>query len=202
MADYLCFEVSLRAIKPRIWRRFLLPRRATFLALHHAIQACGWQDYHLWAFTSPHDREPIAGPATDMESDPPPDAGKVKLANYFIEKGDRCDYLYDFGDGWEHQVVFKGEVANAEDFGRRLLGGARRFPPEDCGGVPGYDRIVEVVKTGRDPWDDAEGLAEWIGDWTPDSFSFMTEAKQFEIVATVPRGRRGAKGRRQSAAEG
>ena len=54
MRAYLEFEVSLRYITPRIWRRFQITANATFLDLHRAIQdSFGWQYAHLWQFQTP-----------------------------------------------------------------------------------------------------------------------------------------------------
>ena len=61
MARHFRFEVSLRDIKPRIWRRFLLAQDARFYDLHAAIQACGWLECHLRTFATPKSRQPIAG---------------------------------------------------------------------------------------------------------------------------------------------
>ncbi|MBW3665866.1 MAG: plasmid pRiA4b ORF-3 family protein, partial [Actinobacteria bacterium] len=80
---YLDVEVSLDEISPRIWRRFLLRDRASFLDLHHAIQdACGWDNTHLFAFFGP-DGDVIAGVPNDFGfGDPHPDAGKVSAGDW------------------------------------------------------------------------------------------------------------------------
>ena len=49
------------------------------------------------------------------------------------------------------------------------IGGARACPPEDCGGVPGYARLVAAL---ADP-DDAEHdeLITWVGgNFDPEGF--------------------------------
>lgn len=54
MSEYFEFEVSLKDVKPKIWRRFLIPTTATFLHLHEAIQySCGWNNCHLYSFSEP-----------------------------------------------------------------------------------------------------------------------------------------------------
>jgi pRiA4b ORF-3-like protein len=145
MPRYYELEVLLRDAKPRIWRRFLIADNASFLDLHEAIQdACGWTDTHLFAF---HDRggEPIAGLPDDEYGEPDPDAKKVKLRSYFDgEEGTSCVYEYDFGDSWEHDVKLVRTAELPEKFARKLLGGARAFPPEDCGGIPGYEECVRM----------------------------------------------------------
>jgi hypothetical protein len=48
------------------------------------------------------------------------------------------------------------------------LAGARACPPDDCGGPPGYERLVDAL---RDPTQKANAeLLEWCGDWNPETF--------------------------------
>jgi len=183
MPEYYEFEVSLRHATPRIWRRFLISKKANFLKLHEAIQdACGWDHSHLLAFREwgRQGRE-FAGTPADVFmapwEQPTPDASKVKLADFFEQPGHaRCVYLYDFGDGWEHEVKRRKRVSCPESFKRRLIAGERAFPPEDCGGVWGYARCVEVVE-GR--LEDPEQL-DWLGDWHPEHFDLEAIKKRFD----------------------
>jgi len=190
MPNYFDFEVFILETEPRIWRRFLVPEKATFAKLHEAIQhAFGWEDCHLWQFSAlagksgPSHEEPIAGvPEISGSGDPVPDAKKVKLVSYFKDSraGQQLLYRYDFGDCWDHEVKLHGIVSDKLTFHRRLLDGDRACPPEDCGGIDGYQRMVHFVQTGKDLWDDdPEGLKEWIGNWKPDNFSLKTAKSRF-----------------------
>ena len=176
MPLYHEFEVSLLGIKPRIWRRFLLRSTATFADLHNAIQACGWDNCHLFVFRDRMGR-PVAG-IPDAESDEPdPDARRVKLSSHLGEGKERtCVYEYDFGDSWEHEVKLRGTAELPDSFERRLLAGARAFPPEDCGGVPGYEDCVRFATTGRGP----KHLREWLDDWTPEAFDVEEAKREFD----------------------
>jgi Plasmid pRiA4b ORF-3-like protein len=186
MPQYYEFEVALQELQPRIWRRFLLPTRATFAQLNTAIQeSFGWTNSHLWEFRRPtFQGRPIAGLVTgEEEADRPvPDALQVKLSEYFT--GERvnasCEFIYDFGDDWVHDVKLIRVVTEEATFRRRLLDGQRACPPEDCGGAGGYERVVTFVRIGEDVWDDAEGLAMWLGDWDPDRFDLEAAQKAFE----------------------
>ena len=186
MPKYYEFEVSLKFIKPRIWRRFLLHQAATFAELHNTIQdAFGWQQCHLWEFREPgRHGEPIGGvPMDDGWGPETPDAKRIKLSHFFVEDlpGTTCIYAYDFGDDWEHQVKMRKVVADKGKFNRRLLAGRRACPREDCGGAPGYERMVEFVRTGDDIWgDDAVDLARWLGDWDPERFELKAAKKTFD----------------------
>lgn len=178
---YFDFEVSLLEVQQKIWRRFLIEERATFDQLHEAIQtACGWENYHLYSFQdkkgnsiaeSPHGRD-----FSDFSN--APDGRKVKLWGYFEKKNDICMYLYDFGDNWEHLVKLNGIIALPEKFKRRLLDGERAFPPEDCGGVGGYENCLSVLN-GEDSAGDREELLAWLGDWNPEAFDPKDTASYF-----------------------
>ncbi len=180
MPNYLDIEVSLDHVAPRIWRRFLLRDRATFLDLHHAIQhACGWQNAHLFAFRNAAG-DVVAGMPEDFGFGPPdPDAGKVRAGEY-LKRHSSVVYEYDFGDGWEHTVELHGVVTADEKFRQRLLGGARAFPLEDCGGIPGYEDIVAVASGGQAQYHDTADLVEWYGDWDPEAFDAEAVRRTFD----------------------
>lgn len=193
MPSYLEFEVTLRGIEPRLWRRFQIADDATFGDLHRAIQdSFGWHGGHLWEFRNSRQRS-FAGFADDFLEgldEPTPDAEEVRLAGYFPAFRS-CVYVYDFGDDWIHAVKLKQRVSSPDRFHRRLLAGRRACPPEDCGGVPGYYRFVSVVETGVDPWDeDVADLKEWVGGWDPSAFDLKNKKRAFDtkrpVRATFP----------------
>jgi len=187
MPKYFDFEVALCEVKRKIWRRFLLRAESTtFLDLHEAIQdACGWKNYHLFLFMQPGSgprRLPIAGIPNGEDraiyGSRVPDAPKVPLTSFFSEdKSVQCRYLYDYGDHWFHEVNLLGEKEVSEVFQRRLVDGKRAFPPEDCGGITGYERFLKVVNNAKDPeGEDIEHLWGWLGNWNPERF-ILEEAK-------------------------
>lgn len=158
-----------------IWRRFLLRSTSTtFADLHRAIQdAAGWLDYHLFRFDEATSRGLVglAQSPVEMEwdDDPLPPASEVPLVKWVGKDTPRaCRYLYDFGDDWYHEVVVRGIVESDQRFFRRLIGGERSFPPEDCGGLRGFERVLRFWATGEDLDDDpGVDLGAWLGDWQP-----------------------------------
>lgn len=87
-----------------------------------------------------------------------------------VSEGDKLIYEYDFGDGWEHKIRIE-KILPAEK-GKRYpvcLAGKRACPPEDCGGPPGYERLLEVL---RDPkHEEYEETLEWLGGpFDPEAF--------------------------------
>lgn len=177
----LQFRVILLGIEPAIWRRIQVPRTYTFWDLHVAIQdSMGWLDQHLHAFRRP-EPEPDSESAPEIQIGIPeediPDEERiclpgwhVLLARYFVEKNDSMLYEYDFGDGWEHAVVFEGTVAAATKTVYPIcLGGERACPPEDCGGICGYEGLLQIL---QDPThEEHEETLEWLGrPFDPEAF--------------------------------
>jgi len=56
-------------------------------------------------------------------------------------------YVYDFGDDWRHDVVIEktgdGEAGVAYP---AFVAGARRCPPEDVGGIPGFLNFLDAME--------------------------------------------------------
>lgn len=180
---YWDFEVSL-VIARRTWRRFLIRKSATFAELHLAIQdAFGWQNYHLFEFRHPGDPKRVIAGIPDEDAPYTPDAKHIAVKDridYRFHGSTWFEYEYDFGDGWIHEVKLRDEVSVGETFKRRLLDGERAAPPEDCGGTSGYERLVEIVETGVDPWNDLVMARETIGDWHPERFDLAAARERFD----------------------
>ncbi|MDD5094970.1 MAG: plasmid pRiA4b ORF-3 family protein [Dehalococcoidia bacterium] len=163
------FKVALKEIKPPIWRRIVVPASYSFWDLHVAIQdSMGWLDCHLHAFR-------ILNPNTgnlDEIGIPDEDAfeddivylpgWQLSIAAYFRQPGDRADYLYDFGDNWEHEIVLEGILLKQPKTKYpRCLEGAGACPPEDCGGAHGYADLLDILRDPSHP--EHESMMEWVG---------------------------------------
>jgi len=162
------FKIQLRDVAPAIWRRIEVPAKYTFWDFHVAIQdAMGWLDYHLHAFR-------LRDPASDNEiqigiPDPEPFEDEPDIlpgwmipVSRYLKVGDRINYEYDFGDGWEHDVEFEAIGSRqAKTIYPRCVAGARACPPEDCGGPHGYAELLETIATPRHP--EYESTITWLG---------------------------------------
>jgi hypothetical protein len=147
-AAIIQFKIELDRTDPLVWRRIQVPGTYTFWDLHCAIQdAMGWRDYHLHAFEVPsrrRDRPPrrfgIYYPPSDCD-DPP--GWEHHIAHHITPNYPTWQYLYDYGDNWRHTITY--ERLLERDFEAtypRCIEGARACPPEDCGGIWGYQEIV------------------------------------------------------------
>jgi hypothetical protein len=146
------FTMTLQEITPAIWRRLQVPATYTFWVLHVALQdAMGWLDYHLHVFRLRRPPKQIwieIGIPDDEGSDDQVLSGwEISLRTYFTVPGQTASYLYDFGDGWHHEVVLEGILLKEHGVKYpRCLAGARACPPEDCGSVPGYERLLDILR--------------------------------------------------------
>lgn len=79
-------------------------------------------------------------------------------------------YEYDFGDGWEHDIKVEDVlVAQEGQTYPTCIGGERACPPEDCGGIWGYEEFLAAVAD-PDP-EEHDSLLEWAGsEFEPDRF--------------------------------
>jgi hypothetical protein len=123
-----------------------VPGSIKLCCLHSAIQvAMGWTDSHLHEFEKDGKRWGIVQLYEDEERDVTGE-GDATLAEVLKSEGDSLIYVYDFGDHWQHEVVLEKSFS-AEGAADRpvCLGGERRCPPEDVGGVSGYEEFLEVI---------------------------------------------------------
>ena len=154
-------KVTLRAARPPIWRRFQVQPHVTLQELHRILQAVmGWTDSHLHQFRvgQTYYGKPNREFGFQVRNEK-----KARLGEVLGWPKARMVYEYDFGDGWEHDLVLEAIVAAAP--GTRcplVLGGKRRCPPEDVGGVPGYYHFLEAIADRKHA--DHADMREWWGE--------------------------------------
>ncbi|HUB38853.1 MAG TPA: plasmid pRiA4b ORF-3 family protein [Streptosporangiaceae bacterium] len=171
-------KVTLRGSKPPIWRRFEVPSDITLARLHSVIQyGFGWEDCHLWVFETPTGRYGSTDPDLEIRS-----AATKKLSAVADWPGDKLRYEYDFGDGWDHDIVVEA-VQPAEEAVAypRCIAGKRACPPEDCGGVWGYYELLNTLANPRH--ENHTQMLWWLGisspaDFDPDRFD-LDEANSY-----------------------
>ena len=151
----LQFKITLKGLRPPVWRRFLVPEGLSLSDLHHVIQeVMGWLDSHLHQFLCKRKRYGVPDP--DWDIDTIIDDGTVAIKDLGLSVKDKILYEYDFGDGWEHELLLE-KILPAENIMIPVcLKGARACPPEDCGGPWGYENLLEVLKNPED-----EEYASW-----------------------------------------
>ena len=145
-------RVGLSGAKPPLWRRLELASGLFLDEVREILQvAFGWTDSHLHQFGS---GSQYHGPETEYylcpyqveEGEPGVPEEEVRLDEVLADPGDTLCYLYDFGDSWEHVIRLEA-VAPWDDTAPAAvcLDGRRDGPPEDCGGLGGYELISAAI---------------------------------------------------------
>lgn len=161
-------KVMLMGSKPPIWRRILVPSNMPLLKFHQLLQiVMGWEDDHLHQFEA--GRQCFGMPDSGFLSEVK-DEARVKLQELLPAEGSSALYEYDFGDEWKHELVLEKVLPHDEDEPLpKCLGGKRACPPEDCGGMWGYERLLAAIGDTEHP-EHAE-LSEWLGEgFDPEHF--------------------------------
>ncbi|MFP4539180.1 MAG: plasmid pRiA4b ORF-3 family protein [Dichotomicrobium sp.] len=167
-------RIELDDTYPAIWRRVEVPLTTSLKGLHEVIQAVmPFKDYHLFEFEVDGKRYGIPDPEWD-DVRQTFDAKNIKLAALTDRDVSRFAYTYDFGDNWQHTVTIEaiGPADPAVDY-PRFLDGARRAPPEDVGGIPGFEEFLDVMSKPRHR--ERKRLVQWYGGpFNPDEIDLPT----------------------------
>jgi len=161
-------KITLKDSKPPIWRRVEVPDTVTLAQLHQIIQAAmGWYDSHLHQFTVDRVRYGVPDP-DDFEE--VRDERRVKLKQILTEPKQKLVYEYDFGDGWEHVVLLEKVLPSEQGVDYpRCTAGKCACPPEDVGGIWGYESFLEAIRDSKHPEHD-QMLERVGGEFDPDLF--------------------------------
>lgn len=199
-------RIVLEDTDPAIWRRIAVAYDTPLAVLHRIfVVAMGWRGYHLHQFDVGD--ATFGVPNEDFPTDTISEDG-VTLRAIAPAVGATFVYEYDFGDNWRHLVTLE----RLQQFGPSTvvpycLDGARACPPEDVGGISGYEEMLEVLTTARqqrpgDTWADEEEEEEeedygentpasyrrWLGyEFDPDAFHrHCVNMELYRLVAFDP----------------
>lgn len=159
-------KVVLVGTRRPIWRRVQVPGNANLGWLHAVLQiVMGWTNSHLHQFnlgtalysdTRAHCAEFVGDPEILEER-------KAVLQDVLSDSQTVFGYEYDFGDSWEHEVVVEKILPPDATVSAvaLCLEGARACPPDDCGGVGGYEDLLKILKNRKHP--EHKSMKEWLG---------------------------------------
>ena len=176
------FKITLLGSNPKIWRRIQVAD-CTLEKLHQHIQtAMGWTNSHLHQFEIGGNRygnpELLDDGFGDFKCI---DSTRTKISKLLSKSSKRFSftYEYDFGDGWEHDVLFEG--CSQKEPGKKqplCLEGERACPPEDVGGIGGfYEFLAALADPKHQQHDD---FIEWGGDFDPEKFDVKQATKEMK----------------------
>lgn len=143
-------HIKLDHIKPVIWRRVEVPITTSLKGLHDVIQAVMlFEDYHLFEFNAGGRRYAVPDPEWDLGRETY--AARNVRIGALVERGiETLDYTYDFGDDWRHSITVE-DVTDADPAVEYpcFVDGGRRAPPEDVGGVSGFEEFLDAMTKPR-----------------------------------------------------
>jgi hypothetical protein len=158
-------KVSIKGISPQIWRSIQVPGSYTLGDLHNIIQiAMGWDMAHMHIFEidkvqyGPDDKDFDNSDLFDFNEE------DFTLDELELNEKQRFSYTYDFGDDWKHQILVSkiipaSKAAPIDRTKPLCLNGKRACPPEDIGGIYGYEELLDKIK--NDP-DNMDAEMEWL----------------------------------------
>ena len=155
------FYIKLYHIEPTIWRRFAVPSNISLTRFHEIIQVVmGWTDSHMFEFDINGTRytEEPESIEDGLDSD------RYLLKDMVNEKNFSFTYLYDFGDGWEHELILEDNDYNLAGITSptHCLEGSRACPPEDSGGPFRYPELLEAIRDKNHP--EHKEYTSWLAD--------------------------------------
>lgn len=173
---------------PPVWRDLRVPGRYRLDQVHKMLQILfGWKDYHL------HDFEIQGRLSTDTEThyseyDQGERDERIPLAQA-LGLSKSLSYRYDFGDSWEVQGILL-EASPGDNDSPQCLAGENAGPPEDCGGIPGFENLKAVLANPKDP--EHQDMKRWAPRGY-DATTFSAQAMTRKLVAKFGRKRAAAK---------
>ena len=132
-------KVTLKGLKPPIWRRLVVEDTMTLGDLHMAVQAAmGWDNSHLHLFLAGEDQIGDPRQLDDVENEARVDKAQGRKT---------FGYVYDMGDDWDHAIrIERSEPLDPARAYPACMDGTGACPPEDrvtmglCGDAGGGGR--------------------------------------------------------------
>lgn len=180
-------KIELIASDPLIWRRVIIPADVTFKRLHDTIQfSMDWWDAHLYEFEINEENLRITNDLDSYEeakyyqtkfkseklnkkNDTHGIIAKILETTVrqpqtikidkFIEKYKTLQYVYDFGDYWHHKIELEKIIDNYVFGYPTIIEGEGACPPEDVGGIGGYEEFLLAWNDPKHP--EHEVMREW-----------------------------------------
>ena len=171
MEDIIQLRVFIHELKPVIWRRLRVEKETTLFELHHIIQiAFGWQNYHLFEFEHHGFIFGEINAVVPEANENLIDSRTTSLESLFVDTRELLRYTYDFGDNWLHYVVVERFIPREKNgVYPYCMSGKNACPPEDCGGIKGYDNLLKALTNKQHP--EYQEYKNWVGKgFSPDKF--------------------------------
>ncbi len=153
-------QITLKDSNPKIWRKILTISNVTLSEFHKIVKhTMGWTGSHSYRFENGNDR--FAPQDFDLANTN--DSAKTSLDSLLQKENDKIKYVYDFDDNWKHEIILEKVLPFTSETKLPLcLDGKRACPPDNCGGIFGYEELLETISNPKHP--DFDETIEWVGE--------------------------------------
>lgn len=180
-------KLELADSEPEIWRRLIVPSDPLLSDLHKIIQAAmGWTNSHLHQFIKDRQFYEPPPPVEDMWDSSGTDYTGMQFNELISQKNDSISYAYDFGDGWLHHITLEKIIEDFDGLLPVCTDGEMACPPEDIGGIWGFQEFKEIMQDPGHP--EYDGYKEWYdGDYDaayfdPDEVNKKLRKKNYGVI--------------------
>ena len=97
----------------------------------------------------------------EFEDDHTIEERNIRLFQTALNEKDKFDYIYDFGDHWLHEIQVTKILEPKKTFYPKCIKGAMNRPPEDCGGIHGFEDFKEIMGNRKHP--EFKEMKTWYG---------------------------------------
>lgn len=151
-------KVELIGLDESCYRVIVVDENLTMNDLHTVIQtAMGWNNSHLYEFVTPEGIRIVGYLDDDVSNEV--DATKLTISDVYTNTK-KLTYIYDFGDWWEHNIEIKESKKHYDD-PAIAIEAVGVCPPDDVGGIPGYQNFIKKLKNGTE--EEKLELINWLG---------------------------------------
>ena len=174
------FKISLNGVRPAVWRTIQVEANITLKRLAATILAVmGWENRHTHQFEI-HER--FYGPPAEKQNeyDETIDEEDFRLCDIDPYGLNRFKFVYDYGDFWKHTIQLEKVSQPKYDIKYPVcIKGARKCPPEDCGGPHGYKNFRGILSNPKHP--EYKKTVQWSGgNFDPEEFDIDSINSQFK----------------------
>lgn len=178
-------KIDLINTEPLVSRTIKVSSETSLFLLHHIIQTImGWQNRHLYEFYINHLRFTDSR-LVDEDFGDFTDTKETMLEDILTKVSTSAYYLYDFGDGWKHEIKLT-EISNKpqNEILPSFVLGQNACPPEDCGGVYRYREIIEILADSTH--EEYLSILEWLGPkFNPSTLNRITIVNALENLRLI-----------------
>lgn len=169
-------RITLVGSEPPIWRRFQVYNDITFEGLHYIIQVVmGWEGFHSYEFKCKNYTILMPGSETSPRHKYiQVHSHKKYLFEMLNRAGQKFTYIYDFGDNWEHEILFEKRLSEDPEQNYPVcVDGEMACPPEDSGGIWTFYQRLAIARgeVENDDEEMVEHLKDFFDNYDPRYFN-------------------------------